>query len=180
MAGAFRTYRPRVREWVDAVHRTLGMGEQILGSLLLAVILGLVVLQAAQRHLPVDGWTWTGEVARYSLVWLTFAVAGYLTTTEEHVGIHVVDLVVHKRVLDVIKRAANAVVAVAAIAFFVDTWALVVTDTAETSPSAKLPIQLLYLMPLIGLGITTLRAGWAVLAGPPRKTATDAEGNSEA
>ena len=51
-----------------------------MGVACILLIFGLVLLQAAQRYLPIDGWPWTGELARFGLVWLTFVVAGVLVT----------------------------------------------------------------------------------------------------
>ena len=49
--------------------------------------------QAAQRYLPIDGWPWSGELARFCLVWLTFVLAGVLVTTDSHISIEMIDLV---------------------------------------------------------------------------------------
>ena len=38
-----------------------------IAGLATAMIFVLILLQAAQRYLPIDGWTWTGELARYGL-----------------------------------------------------------------------------------------------------------------
>ena len=57
----------------------------------LLMIFGLVLIQAAQRYLPIDGWSWTGELARYSLVWLTFVAAGVLVTRDGHIALQIVD-----------------------------------------------------------------------------------------
>ena len=44
-----------------------------LAAAVTVLMFALVLLQAAQRYLPIEGWTWTGELARFCLVWLTFA-----------------------------------------------------------------------------------------------------------
>jgi TRAP-type C4-dicarboxylate transport system permease small subunit len=67
--------------------------ELSIGVAALLVIFGLVLLQAAQRYLPIDGWPWTGELARFCLVWLTFVVAGVLVSRDSHISIEMIDLV---------------------------------------------------------------------------------------
>jgi hypothetical protein len=62
------------RETTDAVELSIGVAALLL-------IFALVLLQAAQRYLPIDGWPWTGELARFGLVWLTFVVAGVLVSS---------------------------------------------------------------------------------------------------
>ena len=60
-------------------------------ALATAMIFVLVLVQAFQRYLPVDGWTWTGELSRYGLVWLTFVAAGVLVTRDGHIALQMVD-----------------------------------------------------------------------------------------
>ena len=57
------------------------------------LIFFLVLIQALQRYLPIDGWSWTGELARFSLVWLTFVVAGVLVSSDSHISIEMIDAV---------------------------------------------------------------------------------------
>jgi TRAP-type transport system small permease protein len=79
---------PRRRApWVELVTRV----ELAIGAAALVLIFLLVLAQAAQRYLPVPGVPWTGELARFCLVWLTISVAGVLVTTDSHVALQVVD-----------------------------------------------------------------------------------------
>ena len=50
----------------------IGVVEQVVGAVLLFAILFLVVALVAQRYLPGVNFPQTGEVARLSMVWLTF------------------------------------------------------------------------------------------------------------
>ena len=67
--------------------------ELAIGAAAMLLIFFLVLVQALQRYLPVDGWSWTGELARFSLVWLTFVVAGVLVTRDSHISIEMIDAV---------------------------------------------------------------------------------------
>ena len=66
--------------WLSRTVRGVTAVELGIGVAALLLIFFLVLVQAAQRYLPVDGWSWTGELARFALVWLTFVVAGVLVT----------------------------------------------------------------------------------------------------
>jgi len=167
----------RVRHFLAAGHRAVEVAELAAGCLLVATLLVLVVLQAGQRYLPVSGWVWTGELARYSLVWLTFALAGYLTGRGDQIGLEVIDHLVGRRMLDVVRRFADAVVALAAAALTVDAWQLLTESFGRTSPAIRIPLQWVYLMPLLGFALTALRAGWAAVAGRP---GTDPEATTAA
>ena len=66
--------------------------ELAIGVAALLLIFFLVLLQALQRYLPIDGWPWTGELARFCLVWLTFVVAGVLVSSDSHIAIEMIDM----------------------------------------------------------------------------------------
>ena len=73
--------------------RALTAIEIAIGAAALLLIFFLVLLQALQRYLPIDGWPWTGELARFCLVWLTFVVAGVLVSSDSHIAIESIDAV---------------------------------------------------------------------------------------
>jgi TRAP-type C4-dicarboxylate transport system permease small subunit len=156
-----------VRRRLARVHRLVEVVERAVGGLLVGVVLVAVVLQAAARYLPVSGWAWTGELARYALVWLTFALAGYLTGRGEHIGLEIVDYLARGRLLTLVRRLADAVVAAAAAAFTVDAWNLVAASTGRVSPVVGIPLRWLYLVAVAGFALTAIRAGWAAWYGRP-------------
>ena len=53
--------------WVRRAVRVETGVELALGSAALLLIFGLVLFQAAQRYLPIEGWAGTGELARFAL-----------------------------------------------------------------------------------------------------------------
>ena len=81
------------REPFRSMLRWLGLVEQAAGIALLVVILVLVLMQVVQRYLPGGGCAWTGEIARFAMVWATFVIAGYLLAHDRHIAIKVVDFV---------------------------------------------------------------------------------------
>ena len=87
MAGGARR---RGSTWIG---RVLTAIELTIAVAALLLIFGLVLLQAGQRYLPIDGWPWTGELARFCLVWLTFVTAGVLVTKDSHISIEMIDMV---------------------------------------------------------------------------------------
>jgi TRAP-type C4-dicarboxylate transport system permease small subunit len=157
----------RVWRRLRGAHRLVEVVERAVGGLLVGIVLAMVVLQAAARYLPVSGWAWTGELARYALVWLTFALAGYLAGRGEHIGLEVIDYLARGRLLSVVRRFADAVVAVIAAAFTVDAWDLVAMSTGRVTPVMGIPLTAIYLVAVVGFALTTFRAGWAALCGRP-------------
>jgi TRAP-type transport system small permease protein len=123
----------------------------------------LVLLQAAQRYLPIEGFTWTGELARFCLVWLAFVMTGVLVTTDGHIALEMVDLIKNETVLRVIRVFAAATVAVIGAGFAVEAWDLITSSGPLRSPSLRLPMSWFYVLPFIGFVSTAIRAALAAV-----------------
>jgi TRAP-type C4-dicarboxylate transport system permease small subunit len=145
------------------VFRYLGLFEQAIGTAFILVILALVLMQVAQRYLPGGGWAWTGEIARLSMVWSTFILAGYLMAHDRHIAIQLVDLVLPPRLLGVVKTMVHVVVGVTCVAMAYSTYRLIADDIGQKTAAAELPLAWVYVIPLIGFVLTALRAGLAVI-----------------
>jgi TRAP-type C4-dicarboxylate transport system permease small subunit len=146
-----------------SVLRAIGLAEQAIGTALIVVILALVLLQVFQRYLPSGGWPWTGEVARLCLAWATFILSGYLLSTDRHVSIQVVDIVVHGRALGAVKTFAHAVVGVTCAGLAYATADLIGNDRGQVTSAAGIPLVFVYLVPLIGFVLTAVRAVVVIL-----------------
>lgn len=143
--------RPAVLRWLEIV-------ELIVGALMIAMIFALILTQATQRHLPVTGWVWTGELARFGLVWLAFSLAGYLVGRDEHITLKLVDFVIRGRMLRAVWILANLVVAAVAITFAFDAAELVFGGSPQTTPALNIPLSWTYVIPMVGLTLAALRA----------------------
>lgn len=167
---------PRSR---PAVVRRLEAVELAAGIALLAMIFTLMLTQALQRHLPVSGWVWTGELARLGLVWLAFALAGYLLGRDEHITLKLVDFASLAWVRRAVWILANLVVAAVCVGFALDAVELVFGGSPMSTPALEIPMSWVYVIPMVGLGLTTLRAlANAVATGPP--AAATLPGDTEA
>lgn len=149
--------------WVALPVRVVTAAELALGVVAVLVIFGLVLLQAAQRYLPVDGWSWTGELARFSLVWLTFVVAGVLVTRDEHISIEMIDAVSPPAVPRVARVVACLVVAAIGVGLTLEAWELVDTQGILKSPAMGMPMSWLYGVSMIGFVSVVVRALVAAL-----------------
>ncbi|RZU62618.1 TRAP transporter small permease [Zhihengliuella halotolerans] len=131
-----------------------------------ATIFVLVLLQAFQRYLPVDGWSWTGELARFSLVWLTFVAAGVLVTRDGHIALQVVDTIRRPLLVRTVHVIANVVLMVIALLFARECLALISGSGVIKSPAMRMPMSWHYILPFIGFVSTAIRAGavaWIVI-----------------
>ena len=132
--------------------------ELTLGVAALLLIFGLVLLQAAQRYLPIDGWPWTGELARFSLVWLTFLVAGVLVTTDSHISIEMIDSVPSELVRRVVRVISCLIVAAIGLSLCAEAWELAHSQGILKSPALRMPMSWLYAVSLIGFVSVVVRA----------------------
>lgn len=151
--------------------RVLTAVEIGLGVLAMLIIFVLVLAQAVQRYLPVEGWPWTGELARFSLVWLTFVTAGVLVSSDSHIAIESIDAVRNALVRRVVRVASCLTVAAVGALLTAEAWALMRTQGVLRSPAMGMPMSWLYGLSIVGFVSTTVRAtvaalGFAVLGVP--------------
>jgi TRAP-type transport system small permease protein len=159
---------PRAVRYAVRVVTAIELG---IGAAAMLLIFFLVFVQALQRYLPVDGWPWTGELARFSLVWLTFVVAGVLVTRDGHISIEMIDAVPGERLRRAVRVLSCLIVAAVAVALTVAAWELVEEQGILKSPAMQMPMSWLYAISMIGFVSTVVRslvaaATYAVLGVP--------------
>ncbi len=147
---------PPHRWWTRPV-RVITNVEIGLAAVATVVMFVLVLVQAGQRYLPLDGWTWTGELARFCLVWLAFVMTGVLVTTDGHIALEMVDLIRKPLVVRAIRVFACLVVAAVGAGFAVEAWELMTPPVVLRSPALDMPLPWLYVLPFIGFVSTAVR-----------------------
>ncbi|WP_181407521.1 TRAP transporter small permease [Nocardioides sambongensis] len=157
------TQHPPTDTWWRRLIRVVTAIEIGIAGTAAAVIFVLVLVQAGQRYLPIDGWTWTGELARYSLVWLTFTATGVLVTRDGHIALQIVDSLKPELLVRVIHVFALVVVAACGVGFAYSCWTLIEESGSLTTPSLGLPMKWVYLLPLLGFVSTAIRASVAAV-----------------
>lgn len=145
------------------VVRVVTAVELTIGAIALLAILVLVFFQAVQRYLPIDSVPWTGEIARFSLVWLTFSAAGLLVTSRGHIALEIVDAIPNQTTVRVIQTFALLVVAATGVGLALEAASLVSTQGMLRSPVLRIPMSWVYLPVLVGAISTAVRAAVAAL-----------------
>lgn len=138
--------------------RIITVIELAIGAIAVLMILVLVFYQALQRYLPFESLAWTGELARFALLWATFAAMGILVTSNGHISLELVDSIRNSMIVRVIQVFALLVVAAAGIGLSLEAWALIETQGIVKSPVLRLPMSWVYIPVLIGTVSTTIRA----------------------
>lgn len=148
---------------MDRAVRVVTVVEMTIAGLAAALIFVLVLVQAGQRYLPIDGWTWTGELARYGLVWLTFTAAGVLVTRDGHIALQVIDQLRQQKVVQAIHVLALVLVSACGLGFAYACWTLINESGNLTTPSLGIPMPWIYALPLLGFVSTAIRAAVAAV-----------------
>ena len=147
-----------------------------LAAVVLVLMFALVLYQAAQRYLPFEGLTWTGELARFCLVWLAFVMTGVLVSTDGHIALEMVDMIKRPMVLRVIRVTALLIVAAIGAGFAAEAFDLMQTQSRLKSPALEMPMSWLYVLPLLGFVSTAVRGlieAWRIARyGVPETTPT--------
>jgi TRAP-type C4-dicarboxylate transport system permease small subunit len=127
------------------------------------VILALVLIQVAQRFLPVGGWAWTGEIARFAMVWVAFVLAGYLLSTDGHVAIKVIDFILHGRAHAAVLLLGHILIGATSVLMVYATIDFIANDRGQVTAAAEIPLAVIYAVPALGFASTALRALLAVV-----------------
>lgn len=151
-------HQPQRTGTLRRIARVITGIELTIGSVAVVVILLLVFYQALQRYLPIESIAWTGELARFAMLWATFSAMGILVTSHGHIALELVDSIRNPMVVRVIQVFALLVVAVAGFGLSLEAWALVETQGIVKSPVLRLSMSWVYIPVLIGTISTTIRA----------------------
>ena len=135
----------------------LGLVEQSIGVALVILILVLVLVQVAMRYLP-GTWPWTGEVARFAMVWTAFVMSGYLMAHDNHIAIKVIDYFLPTRVLGLIMLGGHMLVAATCAAMMYATYDFMTKDRGQVTAAAEIPLAVIYSIVALGFASTALRA----------------------
>lgn len=147
--------RPR---WLRRGLRGIELIELTVGALLLLGIVVMVMWQVLARVTPLEGKIWTGELARFSLVWLSFGLAGYLLGRDEHIALDVIDHTLPPLGQRLVRVFSLLVVGATAYMFAYEGWDLFTADSPIKSPSTGIPLGWIYFIPMVGMALTVLRA----------------------
>jgi TRAP-type C4-dicarboxylate transport system permease small subunit len=121
------------------------------GVVFFALIFLGVMYQVLGRYIPPIAWVGAGEVARLSMVALTFITAGYLIGKNGHIVIEVFDSVLKGTRLFVALRVFAAVVMVltcGALAW--ESFLMVEQGWMRVSTVLHMPLAVLYIFALVG------------------------------
>lgn len=136
--------------------RALVNVERILSCSLLVATFGLVLSQVISRYVFSNPLTWTEELARFALVWLTFISAGFVMARRLHVTVDLVAAKLSKRGAVLMDSFAMLVVLVVsgAMAWAGSQFALAVSRL--NAPATEIPMSVVYASAALGFTLIFL------------------------
>lgn len=125
----------------------------------LAILLGTMVLDVfwgvITRYILDSQSSWTDELARYLLIWLSILGAAYASGKKLHIAIDLLPQYLNDRNQKILDIVITAIVLLFAITVFLIgglRYVYISFELGQTSPALKLPIGFVYIvMPISGL-----------------------------
>ncbi|BDZ65362.1 TRAP transporter small permease [Agromyces mangrovi Wang et al. 2018] len=142
--------------------RVLGAVEVTLGCTFLVLIFLGVLAQVLGRYVPVLSWPGSGEIARFSLVALTFVCVGYLVGNNGHITIQIIDYVAKGRAFVVVKVVAAAATAAICGLLAYEAYVLIGQNMFRSSTVTRIPVGYFYVIPLLGFTSGMIRAVYRI------------------
>jgi TRAP-type transport system small permease protein len=168
------------------LHRLVLTLERGIAASLMLVLFLLVLVQVTSRYIYFMPMTWTEELARYTMIWLTFVAAAYVTTGDGHISINLADRVLRKELLRWYVIVARLVVFAACLLMVPGAWRFVRAMMNVNTPASNIPAGLVYAAALTGIvliGLHSLVSAYLIWkkeidpAAPPELMDTGSEQN---
>lgn len=138
----------------------LNKTEETLAAILIAVMAAVVALQVFNRYFLGASVTWSGELARYLMIWAVFLGSAYATREDRHLSI----TIVQNNAPNWIRKPVLVLSTFATVVFcgFCVVWGIWmvqhVAGTGEGAPALNIPIYWLYLALPLGMLLMGFRA----------------------
>ena len=148
------------------INRKLGVVELVLGSLILAALTVVTLLQVVSRSVFEDPLEWSGEASRYLLVLLTFIGTAAVATSDSHIRLEPKWLnsnLMRRKVSHLLRgtlTTGGVVMLVGASFEFVGQM------MALKSATLRIPLGLLYSVAAISLVLMAVQEFWLARSAP--------------
>ncbi|MDJ0331425.1 TRAP transporter small permease [Planococcus sp. S3-L1] len=115
-------------------------------NLIMALLVTVVFLQVIFRFILNSPLAWTEELARYSLIWLTFLGASYAMSSKAHIGMEFFV----KLFAVTVRKVFYTIATFASLLFFllmvVEGYDLAMQGMSQTSPVLRIPMGMIYMI----------------------------------
>lgn len=132
--------------------------EWVLAGALLAAVLVLSFVQVVARYVFDAPFTWSEELARYGLIWMTFAASAFVMASGEHISVDVVSRPFGRRGKVALELLSMAVVLAACLVLLIGSAEFLREFAAVRSPTLRLPLGFVYGATYVGFGLLAVHA----------------------
>jgi TRAP-type C4-dicarboxylate transport system permease small subunit len=161
-----------VRNTALRLAERLTVATESIGAILMGSIVVINLLQVFFRYVVVAPLGWTEEAMRYSVVWITFLVAGAALFRGEQMILDMFGDALPPR----LRRIQSILILLAVSAFclilIVYGWPLALRNADQHSPTAQIPMIIPYMSVVVGGALTLVKAVCLMISGPERVLGT--------
>jgi TRAP-type C4-dicarboxylate transport system permease small subunit len=151
----------RVADWLSRITESIG-------ALLMLSIVVVNFLQVFYRYVLGDPLGWTEEVMRYTVVWMTFLVAGAVLYSGEQLSIDLLGGVLPRRLRRIQSILVLLLISLFCFVLVVYGWPQAVRNASQVSPVAQIPMILPYMSVVAGGALMLVKAICLMIADPER------------
>lgn len=133
--------------------------EKMICVFCLALMSFIIVIQVFFRYVLNNSLSWSEELARYLFIWLIYIGISYGVKTDKHICVDAVYAMMPKKVKKpyaMIGYVLFLLFAVMLIYYGVIVVNMQIT-TGQVSPATGIPMQYVYVAPVVGFTLTTIR-----------------------
>jgi len=159
------TANQKTPKWLQRIKRTAELTEELVASLLMIIVAGLLIFQVASRYVFDTPFPWTEELSRYGFVWLIYIGAAFLAARNSHITVTFISDLFPERASRMIVRLSSLAVCIASAVVVISGFGFTVDSFAYQSPGSGLPMGWVYLGPLIGLTLISLHSIEYIVTG---------------
>lgn len=140
---------------------------------LLAVLTAVVFSQVMARYVFQAPLSWSEELARFLLMWLSMLSAAYAFRTRSHFALRLLVDQLPDRARRAVRIIVHAIVALFFSALLYFSIAFVAGVAGHTAPALQIPMEIPYASAVVGTALIlyeVLRSAWRELVGRPPET----------
>lgn len=141
---------------------------EAIGALLMLSIVIINFLQVFFRYVLFSPLGWTEEAMRYSVVWMTFLVAGAVLFNGEQLSIDMFGRLLSPRLRRFQSILVLLLISVFCVVLVLYGWPLALRNMKQVSPVTQLPMIIPYLSVVVGGALMLLKAICLMIADPER------------
>ncbi|TWU39274.1 TRAP transporter small permease [Novipirellula artificiosorum] len=140
--------------------------EKAMAMILLAVVVVTLAGQVLARYLFHSPISWSEEVARLALIWLSFVASGFVTAEQEHITVDVLPSRIGPRASRMCDQLAGAIVMVTCLMLLIGGFRFVWRVWPVGSPGTGVSMSLWYAAASFGLAMMSFHAAVGLFGKP--------------